>query len=310
MSFKVWNLSENQADCFLIVLETEQNERVTILVDGNREKSNYKKVKEVIDSKCEKLDYIVVSHVDDDHLGGIIKMLEDDNWKCAENTKIFYNHIVKGIISYKQAKRFEELINGRTILSSYKDDEYPLEDGLLSILSEDNRKLCMEIEKNKNIKAYLTLIKPAHANLEKVQADCKQVLANKKQTNAGLINRNSLVFMLEFEGKKAIFGGDANWNQIEVTLRNIFESDDYVMDLIKIPHHGALSNNKKLVDYARMHKTKYFIVTGNEQWNKTHPHKDLIKDIGAKCPNAEIYTLIQNMSGAKIKIESECNIEK
>lgn len=308
MSFTVWNLSENQADCFLIVLENKNQEKITILVDGNKESSNYENVKKVIDKKCERLDYIVVSHVDDDHLGGIIKMLEGNEWKCAENAKIFYNYVVKRNVSYKQAKRFEELIEGRTILSSYKDD-YPLDDGFLNVLSVDTRKLCMEIEKNKNVKAYLTLIKPAHADIKKVQADCKRVLDGKKNQNSGLINRNSLVILLEFEGKSAIFTGDANWNQIETSL-NKFLGADYEMDLIKIPHHGAINNNKQLVEYASKHKTRYFIVTGNEQWDKKHPNESLIKDIEDKCPNAEIYTLIQNISSKKIKSESWCNVEK
>lgn len=308
MPFTIRNLSENQADCFLIILENKNNEQVTILVDGNRESSDYQRVKNLINKLSVKLDIIVVSHVDDDHLGGIIKMLEDKNWECAKNAKILYNHVTKGTVSYEQAKTFEELIEGRTVISSYRDDS--LNCGVfLNILSEEDRKTCKEIEKNKDTTAFMTLIKPFRFDMKKVQADCKRVLENEKKANSGLINRNSFVFLLEFEGKSAIFTGDASWKQIETTLNKILPPD-YNMDLIKIPHHGASTNNMKLADYARAHKTKYFLVTGKEQWDKKHPAESLMGEITEKCPDAQIYTLVKGIPKGNIKIEGECNVEK
>lgn len=308
MSFTVLNLSENQADCFLIILENSAKEQITILVDGNKEYSDYQKVQKTIDNTCKKLDFIVVSHVDDDHLGGIIKMLEDDNWESAKDSKILYNHVAKGSVNYEQAKTFEELIKGRTIISSYADD-YPGGCGFLEILSETDRKLCREMEKNKNAKAYLTLIKPKNFNLDKVRADCKRVLAHEKNANAKLINRNSLVFLLEFEGKSAIFTGDANWKQIEKKLGKILPPN-YIMNMIKIPHHGAMAENMELTTYANTHGTKYFLVTGKEQWDNSHPNKKLIIEISQKCPEADIYTLVEGIPGKNIRVEKGCNIEK
>lgn len=307
MSFTVLNFSENQADCFLIVLENKKQEQITILVDGNKENSNYQKVMYVISQKYQKLDYIVVSHVDDDHLGGIIKMLEDVNWKCAEKTKILYNYVVKKNVSYEQAKRFEDLIAGRTVISSEKDNFFS-EDRYLRILSEDYRKVCMEVE-SKPDKAFLTLIKPKHFNMARTRSDCTNVLNNNKKPNSKLINKNSFVFLLEFEGKSAVFTGDANWDQIESSLNNTL-GQDYVLDLIKIPHHGAKVNNKKMVEYAIKHKTKYFLVSGKEKWDKKHPDEELMDDITNRCFNAKVYTLIQDIPWENIVTEEELRIEK
>ena len=301
------NLSENQADCFLIILENVAKEQITILVDGNKENSDYQKVQELIYTNYKKLDFIVVSHVDDDHLGGIIKMLEDDKWKIAMNAKILYNHVAKGTISYEQAKTFEEQIKGRTIISSYTD-EHIGDCGFLEILSGTDRKICGEIEKNKDAKAYMTLIKPANFCLDKLRADCKRVLINGKKANAKLINRNSFVFLLEFEGKSAIFTGDATWKQIEKTLEKILPPE-YIMDMIKIPHHGAMAENKKLAAYANAHGTRYFLVTGKEQWDDLHPNKKLIAEISQQCLKTEIYTLVEGIPGKNIRLEKECDIE-
>lgn len=307
MSFTIMNLSQDQADCFLIVLENKNNEQITILVDGNRENSDYQNIQALISQTCERLDIIVVSHVDDDHLGGIIKMLEDPKWECAKNAKILYNHVAKRTVSYEQAKIFEELIGGREIISSYMDRWINV-GSFLNILTEEDRRNCKEIEKNKDTKAFLTLIKPFHFNMGKVQTDCKRTLDNEKKANAGLINRNSFVFLLEFEGKSAIFTGDATWKQIEITLNKILPPD-YVMDFIKIPHHGAEKNCAELADYAGAHATKYFLVTGKKDWDKKHPAENLMKEIIEKSPDAKIYTEVEGIPGKNIT-KGECKIEK
>ena len=307
MSFTVWNLSENQADCFLIILERRDGEKITILVDGNKDISDYQKVKDLINEKCDKLDFIVVTHVDNDHLGGVIKMLEDAEWQQAKDTKIFYNHVAKGTVSYEQAETFERLTKGRTIISSYDDNLEKI--GFMNILSEEDRRICPEIKNKEYTEAFMTLIKPYHFDMNKVRNDCKRVLNHEKKPNSALINRNSFVFLLEFEGKSAIFTGDANWKQIEITLNKILPSN-YSTDLIKIPHHGAEKNNIGLVDYAKLHNTKYFLVTGNKQWDECHPAKNLIKEIVNKCPDSVLYTLIKDINEENIKKESECTIEK
>jgi len=51
------------------------------------------------------------------------------------------------------------------------------------------------------------------------------------------INRGSLQLLMEFAGFKALFTGDAGWDQV---LRSLDAIQD--LDLIKIPHHGSKKN--------------------------------------------------------------------
>lgn len=70
VQFKIKNLSVEQADCFLILLENIKVDSCNILVDGNREGKNsvsFLNMKKEIE-KLNKLDYIIVTHVDNDHI--------------------------------------------------------------------------------------------------------------------------------------------------------------------------------------------------------------------------------------------------
>ena len=255
MIFKIKNLSDNQADCFIIILE-HKDRKISILVDGNREGMKSCQMLHEEISKLEQLDYIVVSHIDNDHLGGILKYLESGIGKeKLSQTKIIYNYVTEKNISFNQAKRFEKIIKGRCVMKSYM--EHYESDDFLYFLSKNERKICPDIDSS--ARAFFTFLSPTKEEANKVWENLKQG----KNSQGELINENSIVFMLEMENKRAIFTGDANWDFIEARLKEIFEDAEYKVDFIKIPHHGAGHNNVGLKSYAEQHECKKFLLTGN-----------------------------------------------
>ncbi|MDF1526047.1 MAG: ComEC/Rec2 family competence protein [bacterium] len=50
------------------------------------------------------------------------------------------------------------------------------------------------------------------------------------------VNRGSLQLLLEIEGFRALFTGDAGWDQVQRSLGRI-----HSLDLLKVPHHGSKS---------------------------------------------------------------------
>lgn len=285
MVVRIKNLSEGQADCFLIIIENNSRQ-ISILLDGNRESiSNSQNLEKEI-SSLNALDYIIVTHIDNDHIGGILKLLETGGCKekLAE-TKIIYNFVTQRNISFKQADRFEKIIKGRRVIKSYTNN-YESDDFLFFLTKED-RKICNDIESSK--KAFITFLSPTMENANKVWEN----FACGQDEKAELINENSIVFMLEAGGKRAIFAGDANWNLIEENIKEIFDGKRYTVDLIKIPHHGADHNNIGLENFVKSHKCNKLIITGKEIWDNEHPNIELIKelrDIGES--SLEIYSKI------------------
>ena len=110
----------------------------------------------------------------------------------------------------------------------------------------------------------------------------KWELNNDYSVDSPLINKNSIVFLLEYTDKCILFAGDCEMKEIieEVDqLKNMVQEEYRKIDLIKISHHGAFHNNSGLPKFAGNHKCIQYLVTGKETWNGVHPSKDLLKKI-------------------------------
>lgn len=286
MKVIIRNLSVEQADSFLIMLENN-NSKISILLDGNCENMANERILlcEVYD--LDQLDYIVVTHIDNDHLGGILKVLEaNGNDKKLANTKIVYNFVTQKNISFNQAKRFEKIIKGRSVIKSY-GSKYDSDD-FLYFLSINDRKICNDIESES--KAFITFLSPTREGANKVWENFN----DGQKENAELINDNSIVFMLEAGEKRAIFAGDANWDKIEKQLEKVFGNENYIVDLIKVPHHGADHNNIGLENFVAKHNCKKLLITGKTVWDHEHPDEELIKKLKALSTinQLEIYSKV------------------
>lgn len=293
VKFEIENLSNGQADSFIIRIEDKNGDDCYILVDGNREGIKSEGVNNTIVkiSKLKRLDYIIITHVDNDHLGGILSLFgsyENDNpsiKKQMARTIIIYNSITTGLISYKQAQRFEKLIHGRRVINSYSL-HYKNDTSFLRILSIRQRKI---LEKKEGC-VYLTFLNPDKDGVKKVVNDYNMYINKlKKKENSELINENSIVFLLEYNDKAVLFTGDANISDIKKKL--ITFNSLSTINLIKIPHHGAKKNNLCLCDLAKKYTCREFILTVGNAWDKLHPDQAVIKTLYDEFSNnCKMYT--------------------
>ncbi|MBK1812032.1 MBL fold metallo-hydrolase [Clostridium sp. YIM B02505] len=296
LQFKIKNLSVEQADCFLILLENSDGNSCNILVDGNREgksSTSFLSMKKEIE-KLSKLDYIIVTHVDNDHIGGILSLFQEYSTHKLNkllDTTLIYNYITRDRISYSQAKKFEDLIEGRLVIQSYKET-YEKKHCLLKILNISERCIATTILTNRDKNAYLTFISPDKAGIEAVIKDYKDI-KNKIKTspNKSLVNKNSISFLLEFGGSSVLFLGDTYWKEVQPIVGNIKNLEN--INLIKIPHHGASKNNENIIEWSFKMHCKKFIITGKENWDKEHPDEMIIEELNKVYGNnVKIYSKI------------------
>lgn len=305
--FEIKNFSNKMADCFLIELENELDQTATILVDGNREKAKKAVFNTLVDeiiSLGKKLDFIIITHVDDDHLGGILKLFGYADSKrdlravkldaILNETEVIYNYVTRGAINYQQAESLEDLLSRRKLSHSCKM-YYETRNKLLNIYRYEKRRY-IKIRKSHTFqKAYLTFISP---NKEGVNAVIKDYEEKKKQGSKNpdgeLVNRYSIVFLLEFWGKSVIFAADAYWDEIQLKLDGIKEMSQ--VEVIKIPHHGAGDNNKGMVKWAQDKNCKRFILTVPPN-SVLHPSEKLISDFQEynNQERIQIYTDAENV---------------
>ena len=336
--FVIRNFGSGLGDCFFIEMVNEK-EKCVIMVDGHKERQSeesFRYIKENINS-YDKIDYLIVTHIDDDHIGGILKLLElPENDEVAlkiRNSVIIYNNITSPIINYEQARRLENILLGRKVINTCKKDYSIYNGDFLKILSYDKRvKFDPDEFENYKENPVMTFIHPNNVgDVEKVIDDYNRKLHSDgtlDKPNSKLVNQYSIVFLIEFMGKRALFTGDASIVDISekvMKLKNIIGSADGVtnkkqnneiskrIDIIKIPHHGADENNNGLIELVKKCICNSFFITGEKEWNERHPAKSLLNELYKELSNKlRIYTKV-NMTKYQyhnevIRSDDEINI--
>lgn len=278
----IYNLSEGQEDCFLIKIATGRNTTINILVDGGKSENPLLKM-EKDDIKIDELNYIVLTHIDNDHIKGLLKIL-NQNEKC-ENAIIIYNRFVKGLISFKQAEQFEKLINNREVIVSYK--EYQNNIGDICFLSVGQRK---KLQKAPD-KVYITFLAPGRDMVQKLY-DCYECYKRNinKSNYSEIVNKSSIIFILEYREAAILMTGDGYISDIMSSINHLFDKSSMAsplkkIDLVKIAHHGSSDNNKQLSELLEKIKCRKVIITNSKKGNVT-----IIKEVAEALKNKIVYT--------------------
>lgn len=187
--------------------------------------------KEILDSG-ESLDLLILTHVDDDHIGGVLALLRM-GWKCpfqevrmngadaagAENAQLSVrqNSEVAGLLIKQKAKILpmragEQFEIGGAKITTFHPDR------LVGNRAWGNTPLAYQ----KDYSVDLSVL-------------ARRAISRK---DTSINNKNSIVFSFEFQGKRLLFTGDA-WS--EDIVRRLGEKMQF-FDLVKLPHHGAIGN--------------------------------------------------------------------
>lgn len=249
------------------------------------------------------IDVIVVTHIDSDHISGIIKLFEEDKlpisigeiWYngyrhvqsvaiVSEQDEIFaHKNICKETnvinpksISAKQGCTLSTLIarkgllwNGPTKGNTMKGlISYSLGDATIHILSPNNDDISnVELFWKKRLikdgllsKAHsneywddafefcLSKEKPGfHFHKKKVSKsyDLIKIKEEAYVPDDSATNGSSIAFVLEVEGKRILFLGDAHAETIVESLITLYgeKNAPFRFDAVKLSHHGSFNNN-------------------------------------------------------------------
>lgn len=308
--FNIRNVGTNHGDCFFIEIANEIWKSV-IMVDGRKgDTESLEEIKEAV-LEYEKIDYLVITHIDEDHLNGARKLLREDSLvkTIFERTVIIYNYVTKPVISYRQAEEFEELLLNYSVISTIQKNYIPYSSPCLKIISSEKRRELDPREQENAAYAVMTLIHPQKNGIEAVYADYMKYCNRKGKPDSELINRQSIVFLLEYQDKCALFTGDCEIEDVADEIEQLKNMRDEKgnyrrIDVIKIPHHGAIKNNKGLAAFAQKHQCRKYLVTGNREWDNKHPSHELMTDI-AKSVGGKI----QVYTNVRITFSEEENVK-
>lgn len=255
-----------------------QHKSHNIIIDGGNDSKYLISEVDKIYENGEAIDLLVITHHDDDHIKGIIDLLNHINESQYNKEskfikKIIFNSPRKVLgklpddnanqLSYKQAYDVEKLLS--TIgaeWETYTDNSESLnfEDLAIDILSpttEDLKKYSLQKG------AYLTGDfrcdwKSPMGRLDKYIDD--------KSTDKSMSNKSSVVLKLQLENRAVLLTGDVTPDRLELIVNKLSDENDgnpIKFDIVKLPHHGSYrSITKQIIEKINCNT---FIISTNSK---------------------------------------------
>ncbi|HBX62886.1 MAG TPA: Zn-dependent hydrolase [Flavobacteriaceae bacterium] len=324
-------LQANNGDSIHITFEDEKGQERNILIDGGKKQTfqynnQHKKktdgpLKNLIDklkSEQKIFDLIILTHIDEDHIGGFISWIEfepDEAWKMigevwfnsGEVINTWLNSIQESILppiimnisnspqtSVPQGIQFEDYLNKHKLwnkelyIAGRTKDFHGM---TFKFLSPDKQRLedlllkwkadQPNIQTSGKVNDHQISLKEHHENNQKVTDE------NFKEDDA-VPNGSSLAFILSYMGDDFLFLGDSFPSVVSTSLKTFgFDVDNPLpAKLVKISHHGAQSNTSPAI-FKSIKSDQFVISTNSKQDN--HPHKQLLGRLIDCHPGCTIY---------------------
>lgn len=282
-------LEAYHGDSLLIRYGTKK--KVNILIDGGISRTYNRTLKNRIQTLIksgENIDLLVMTHIDDDHIGGIISLFQDVD-------------IDKGIIKriwFNSGKVISSFLNSNSIINESRDIRLLMNDQTQVSVTQGQ---CLEDEIIKigiqllpileqpepfNIEgATLIVLSPNREGLEMLNesweyetdtvtevSSCKtdydksiEELVEKDvfKIDSSKVNKSSIAFLFEYMNKRVLMLGDSHPDVIVNSLEKLGYSKENKLkvDVIKVSHHGSSGNtNRRLLDIVIC---KNYIVSTN-----------------------------------------------
>lgn len=267
-------LQVGQADCIVIELP---DSKVMMIDTGDSSSDQSVITKFFEENNIKAIDYLLITHSDSDHVGNADWVLNNyvvryifrpsvysDNSLSAEIPSTFN---VKSTIdgTYVCASN----VYARFIVSAYNEGcttEFFNKDSDFS-----NTLKCGEEE----MKYTFNFLTPT---------------ASREEISYGDANNFSPIMMLEYGGRRVMFNGDAeleNLNEYVTTY-----GSEYNVDVLKVGHHG--SRNATTLEYINAIDPEYAVIQNGLHKTFQHPHQETLDILTGHENGVEIYRTDNN----------------
>ena len=284
----------------------DENAINRILIDGGTGGTRHtirEKIKKLPENQRE-FELMVVTHIDMDHIAGILGLLEDEENLSFKVNDFWFNafmHLPTEDEDFgaKQGERLSDAIvkhdipwndffNGNAVVTETNDlPQLELPGGmiltLLSPTAEHLKKLRPKWKKEVEDAGMI----PGGAILEDIEDEDEgfgatdfpdvNALANAPfKEDTSVANGSSIAFLAEYKEHSILFCGDAFPSQVLEALNSIKPDKKIDLDLVKISHHGSSgSTSPELL--KKLNCKNYMISTNGSRFK--HPKADAISRI-------------------------------
>lgn len=299
-------IQAGEGDCIWIEYGENEDSLHRILIDGGTS-DTYKRLKERIeeldpDERC--FDLLVITHIDADHIAGILKLIENNDLGVSFSDIWFngYRHLgtshMRGVVQGELLSDYLEqphiswnkAFNGRAVCVDKRKKFTPVElpGGMKLTLFSPTKKALADLKPRWKKEAEKAGLFPEERSVgnedlpmrSSTSASSVPMLPEEIDTLAetpfesdtSLTNGSSIAFLAEYDRKKMLFTGDAYATVLlNAIQRYLPDCEPLYLDLFKVPHHGSDGNiSKKLLDRIRC--SNYMISTNGAR----HHHPDAV----------------------------------
>lgn len=248
-----------------------------VLIDGGPSRATASTIAELISTRIGEVpagqhdfELIVVTHIDADHIGGSLALLEDRTLVLRPRDVWFngWDHLPTDVLGAKQGERLSRALVRRKLpwnsdfggKAVSAPDEGPLprvdlQGGMrLTLLSPTQRELAAlrpvwaaEVRKAGLVPGYAAEQERARQPdlLGEQKIDPQALAGERFTTDDSEANGASIALLAEFDDKSVLLTGDAHAGVLERALRRLGQErgiEVIRVDAIKLPHHGSKYN--------------------------------------------------------------------
>lgn len=291
---ELFSISRGTADIFLVICKNQEENNV-ILVDGGL-KGDYEVLKEAtreVIEKYTKIDLMIITHVDRDHITGIPTLIREDFINKSTLNLVLFN-TNSNIPSTTKSDMGDLNISfrqGNEVLEELQKKGIKVENCFFN-----DKESIIHLGKNQ-----LYILSPTQTLLEKLKdkwdEDNTDISShNDKDLTAdqldkvvfceddAIVNGSSIAFLLkDSEGNSLLMAADAFPSTLVACAKKFWDKG-IIVDLIKVPHHGSYRNTSE--SFLNFFKSQYYIMACGEK--SYLPHKKVLKLIADKRKDSTI----------------------
>ncbi|WKK60347.1 ComEC/Rec2 family competence protein [Sphingobacterium sp. BN32] len=312
---KIKFLPAFNGDCILVSFEYENRKR-NILVDGGVPRTYLRHLKpelEKLIQQEENIDLLIVTHIDDDHIGGIKELYQDAALNKDFIKEVWFNSgdlLSDYFNSARESIRAVEIIKtdqtnmsvgqGVTLEKALKEEKGNWIQNLIQVSENKISFLGLSI----------TILSPNEKTLEKLHdhweteidkkvtmseehddfnVSISELIKRKFKEDRAVPNGSSIAILMEEGSNSILLLGDAHPTVVSDSLEKLglaTEEKKLKIDLVKVSHHASKGNTSpKLL--SLIESSKFVVLTDGSKHGL--PDKESIARIIASQPNCNIY---------------------
>lgn len=338
-----------QGDCFILEYGTEKNPHY-ILIDGGPADNYFDHLRGYLKNIADNngiLDLIINSHIDNDHIEGLVDFLSElaGKEKFIQINQLWFN-------SFGKQLNIEEVLEDRirTVIVKLRNLQPPnsfagktylgIDEGgqFIGLAERLNLKPNKSFKENlisvdsandfyefNNIKIYV--IGPTEKYLKKLKKDWgewmkeyeekimseKITLDEARETDYTVPNLSSIMILVEKNDKRILLTGDGRGRDIIEGLekRGLLKKNDvFHVDILKLPHHGSYRNITR--NFFRKITANKYVISAKDYRNIKNPDFDTLKWIieAGKEQNRRTTIYVTNMTSEIKKFLKKYNEEE